>query len=176
MPRTSLSSFHPGFHKNKICLHFHYNLVFLCGTLVHSDSRIPSTRRNKKFVSMEKNSVDYSPLLSPRGDETAIKTTSFLVSATKWTLKTLILVIFVLWTTFIFSLPAKPVNELFSKWNDLNRDTPFGVTGYLIIFPFVFFAFVFFFSLCMWCEFKANCFFLNFLQEAFFWSSLPQFS
>ena len=87
-----------------------------------------------QFVSMEKNSLDYSPLLSPRGDENGSETTaSPLVSATKWTLKTLILVIFVLWTTFIFSLPAKPVNELFSKWNDLNRDTPFGVTGSIFL-------------------------------------------
>ena len=73
---------------------------------------------------MEKNSVDYSPLLSPRGDETAIKTTSFLVSATKWTLKTLILMIFVLWAAFIFFLPAKPVNELFSKWTQIVEETP----------------------------------------------------
>ncbi|KAL5140695.1 Ferric reduction oxidase 6 [Glycine soja] len=83
---------------------------------------------------MEKNSLDYSPLLSPRGDENGSETTaSPLVSATKWTLKTLILMIFVLWAAFIFFLPAKPVNELFSKWNDLNRDTPFGVTGSIFL-------------------------------------------
>ena len=86
-------------------------------------------------------------------------TASPLVSATKWTLKTLILMIFVLWAAFIFFLPAKPVNELFSKWNDLNRDTPFGVTGYLIIFPFVFFAFsnsIFFISYRSWGMLRTN--------------------
>lgn len=113
-----------------------------------------------QFVSMEKNSLDYSPLLSPRGDENGSETTaSPLVSATKWTLKTLILMIFVLWAAFIFFLPAKPVNELFSKWNDLNRDTPFGVTGYLIIFPFVFFAFVFFFHFVCGVSSKLTVFF-----------------
>jgi len=79
---------------------------------------------------MEKNNFDYSPLLSPRGDETASKTlSSSLVSATKWTLKFFISVIFVLWTAFIFFQPAKPVNTLFSKWYELSRNTPFGITG-----------------------------------------------
>lgn len=54
-------------------------------------------------MSMEKNNFDYSPLLSPRGDETASKTlSSSLVSATKWTLKFFISVIFVLWTALFF--------------------------------------------------------------------------
>lgn len=79
---------------------------------------------------MEKNNVDYSPLLSPRGDESASKTlSSSLVSATKWTLKFFICVIFVLWTAFIFFQPAKPVKNLFSAWNELNRNSPFGITG-----------------------------------------------
>jgi len=79
---------------------------------------------------MEKNNVDYSPLLSPRGDETASKTeSSSLVSATKWTLRFFICVIFVLWTAFIFFQPAKPVRNLFTQWNHLTRNTPFGTTG-----------------------------------------------
>ncbi|KAL2341483.1 hypothetical protein Fmac_009423 [Flemingia macrophylla] len=82
---------------------------------------------------MEKNSVDPSPLLSPLGDETATKASFCLVSATKWTLKTLICVIFVAWVTFIFLLPAQPVNELFSKWISLSSETPFGVTGSIFV-------------------------------------------
>ncbi|XP_027932369.1 ferric reduction oxidase 7, chloroplastic-like [Vigna unguiculata] len=83
---------------------------------------------------MEKNNFDYSPLLSPRGDETASKTlSSSLVSATKWTLKFFISVIFVLWTAFIFFQPAKPVNTLFSKWYELSRNTPFGITGSIFL-------------------------------------------
>ncbi|CAJ1962819.1 unnamed protein product [Sphenostylis stenocarpa] len=83
---------------------------------------------------MEKNTVDFSPLLTPRGDENASKTaSSSLVSATKWTLKSLICVIFVLWTTFIFFQPAKPVKGLFSKWTNLNRDSLLGFTGSIFV-------------------------------------------
>ncbi|RDX94887.1 Ferric reduction oxidase 7, chloroplastic [Mucuna pruriens] len=82
---------------------------------------------------MEKKSVDYNtPLLSPRGDETASRTTS-LVLAAKWSLKYLICVIFIAWVAFIFLLPASPVNELFSKWINLNRHTPFGITGSIFL-------------------------------------------
>lgn len=97
-------------------------------------------------MSMEKNNVDYSPLLSPRGDETASKTvSSSLVSATKWTLKFFICVIFVLWTAFIFFQPAKPVKNMFSKWNEFSRNTPFGVTGSIFVVftaPFLIIAFL----------------------------------
>lgn len=85
---------------------------------------------------MEKNSVDYSPLLSHHGDENGgyvRKLSSFVVSVTKWTLKTLIWVIFFLWAAFIFLLPSEPVKELFSKWLVFSRGTSFGVTGYYYI-------------------------------------------
>ncbi|KAK7331215.1 hypothetical protein VNO77_25433 [Canavalia gladiata] len=80
------------------------------------------------FLSMEKNSVDYSPLLSPRVDEAA-KKTFCLVSATKWTLKSLISVIFIAWAAFIFVFPAELVHGLYSKWINLSKGTPFGITG-----------------------------------------------
>jgi len=31
--------------------------------------------------------------------------------------------------SFIFFQPAKPVHNLFSKWYELSRNTPFGITG-----------------------------------------------
>ncbi|KAK7331216.1 hypothetical protein VNO77_25434 [Canavalia gladiata] len=77
---------------------------------------------------MEKNSVDYSPLLSPRVEEAA-KKTFCLVSATKWTLKSLICVIFIAWAAFIFVFPAELVHGLYSKWINLSEGTPFGITG-----------------------------------------------
>ncbi|XP_027339718.1 ferric reduction oxidase 7, chloroplastic-like isoform X2 [Abrus precatorius] len=77
---------------------------------------------------MEKNSVDYSPLLSPREVETTRKPSSF-VSATKWTLKSLICVIFIAWAAFIFLFPSEPGHELFSKWIDLTSGTCLGITG-----------------------------------------------
>ncbi|XP_004486416.1 ferric reduction oxidase 7, chloroplastic-like [Cicer arietinum] len=85
---------------------------------------------------MEKNSVDYSPLLSHHGDENGgyvRKLSSFVVSVTKWTLKTLIWVIFFLWAAFIFLLPSEPVKELFSKWLVFSRGTSFGVTGSILL-------------------------------------------
>lgn len=82
---------------------------------------------------MEKNSVDYSPLLSKKGDETDgyVKKNSpnFVVSATKWTLRTLISIIFIIWAAFIFLLPSESVHGLFTKWLNFSSGTSFGITG-----------------------------------------------
>jgi len=82
---------------------------------------------------MEKNSVDYSPLLSKKGDETDdyVKKISpnFFVSATKWTLRTLISIIFIIWAAFIFLLPSESVHGLFSKWLNFSGESSFGITG-----------------------------------------------
>lgn len=89
---------------------------------------------------MEKSSVDYTPLLASHAEEVQSNTTTSLVLVTKWTIKYLICVIFISWIAFIFLIPAKPVNDLFSKWNSLTSGTPFGITGYL--------SSIFFFLLC----------------------------
>ncbi|XP_045804561.1 ferric reduction oxidase 7, chloroplastic-like isoform X3 [Trifolium pratense] len=85
---------------------------------------------------MEKNSVDYSPLLSKQGDENGGyvgRFSPFVVSATKWTLRTLISLIFILWAAFIFLLPSVPVNGLFSKWLNFSSGSSFGVTGSILL-------------------------------------------
>ncbi|AES64681.1 putative ferric-chelate reductase (NADH) [Medicago truncatula] len=86
---------------------------------------------------MEKNSVDYSPLLSKQGDETDgyVKKISpnFVVSATKWTLRTLISIIFIIWAAFIFLLPSESVHGLFSKWLNFSSETSFGITGSILL-------------------------------------------
>ncbi|CAJ1962826.1 unnamed protein product [Sphenostylis stenocarpa] len=56
---------------------------------------------------MEKNTVDYSPLVTPRGDENASKTAS--------------------------SSLVSPVKGLFSKWTNLNRDSLLGFTGSIFV-------------------------------------------
>lgn len=100
------------------------------------------------LCSMEKNSVDYSPLLSLGGDETNgyAGKASPLVSATKWTLKSLIWFIFLVWAAFIFLLPSEPVHDLFSKWLNFSSGSPFGVTGFLSLLLVS--CFLFFSSLC----------------------------
>lgn len=113
---------------------------------------------------MEKNSIDYSPLLSHQGDEIAgkVKASSPLVSATRWTLKSLICLIFTAWAALIFLIPSEPGHALFSKLITFTQNTPFGVTGYLL---FLFLGFLFFFlTVTEWSEFKANLFCI--LQEA----------
>jgi ABC-type transport system involved in cytochrome bd biosynthesis fused ATPase/permease subunit len=83
---------------------------------------------------MEKNSVDYSPLLSKQGDENGGyvgKFSPFVASATKWTLRTLISLIFISWAAFIFLLPSVPVHGLFSKWLNFSSGSSFGITGYI---------------------------------------------
>ncbi|XP_061354208.1 ferric reduction oxidase 6-like isoform X2 [Gastrolobium bilobum] len=84
---------------------------------------------------MEKNSVDDSPLLSPRGDETVgyARKTHPIVSATKWTLKFVICVIFIAWATSIFLYPAEPVHDLFSKWINSTSGNPLGITGSIFL-------------------------------------------
>ncbi|XP_058723654.1 ferric reduction oxidase 7, chloroplastic-like [Vicia villosa] len=82
---------------------------------------------------MAKIPLDYSPLLSKHGDETddgyVRKLSPFVVSATKWTLRTLIFIIFVLWAAFNFLLPSEPVHELFTKWILFSQGSSFGITG-----------------------------------------------
>ncbi|WJX27420.1 ferric-chelate reductase (NADH) [Trifolium repens] len=85
---------------------------------------------------MEKNSVDYSPLLSKQGDENGGyvgKFSPFVVSATKWTLRTLISLIFISWAAFIFLLPSVPVHGLFSKWLNFSSGSSFGITGSILL-------------------------------------------
>ncbi|CAI8590458.1 unnamed protein product [Vicia faba] len=87
---------------------------------------------------MAKNSLDYnSPLLSKQADETDYgcvrKMSPFVLSATKWTLRTLIFIIFVLWAAFIFLLPSEPVHKLFVNWLIFSRGTSFGVTGSILM-------------------------------------------
>lgn len=102
---------------------------------------------------MAKNSLDYSPLLSKQGDETDYgyvrKISPFVVSVTKWTLRTLIFIIFVSWAAFIFLSPSERVYELFTKWLIFSRGTSFGITGF-----YLFFFFGVFFTMLL--EFKAN--------------------
>jgi len=89
---------------------------------------------------MEKNSVDYSPLLSKQGDETDdyVKKNSpnFVVSATKWTLRTLISIIFIIWAALIFLLPSESVHGLFLKWISFSIRSSFGITGNTYFFLF----------------------------------------
>ncbi|OIV91892.1 hypothetical protein TanjilG_17884 [Lupinus angustifolius] len=83
---------------------------------------------------MEKHSVDNSPLLSTRVDETdyTMKTSS-IVSVTKWTLKYLICVIFIAWTALIFVFPLESVGNLVNKWINATSETLFGITGSLFL-------------------------------------------
>ncbi|GAU44617.1 hypothetical protein TSUD_378950 [Trifolium subterraneum] len=96
---------------------------------------------------MEKNSVDYSPLLSKQDDENGgyvRKNSPFVVSATKWTLRTLISLIFILWAAFIFLLPSEPVHGLFTKWLNFSMGSSYGVTefiGIVIFLAYVIWAF-----------------------------------
>ncbi|CAJ1962836.1 unnamed protein product [Sphenostylis stenocarpa] len=62
---------------------------------------------------MEKNTVDYSPLLTPRGDENASKTAS----------------------------SSLPVKGLFSKWTNLNRDSQFKANSVLCFARSIFVVF-----------------------------------
>ncbi|KAE9591564.1 hypothetical protein Lal_00039004 [Lupinus albus] len=83
---------------------------------------------------MEKHSVDNSSLLSASVDETdyTMKTSS-IVSVTKWTLKYVICVIFIAWTTLIFVFPLESVGNLVNKWINATSGTLFGITGSLFL-------------------------------------------
>ncbi|KAI9126546.1 hypothetical protein K1719_002142 [Acacia pycnantha] len=83
---------------------------------------------------MDHNHSVHAPLLSPTavGNGDTNKTSVFL-SATKWTLKSLIWVIFITWVALIFLLPAEFFNHLFEKWIRATRGTPFGITGSIFL-------------------------------------------
>ncbi|KAK7246071.1 hypothetical protein RIF29_40929 [Crotalaria pallida] len=87
---------------------------------------------------MEKNSssVDKNPLLSSeRVDDVTDypMKPSPLVSATKWTLKTLIYVIFIAWAAFIFVFPLESVSKLLGTFLNATIGSPFGITGSIFL-------------------------------------------
>lgn len=84
---------------------------------------------------MDTNHSVNTPLLASKAVENGdTKKTSILVSATKWTLKSLIWLIFVAWVALIFLLPAEFFNDLFFRnWIRATQGTPFGITGSIFL-------------------------------------------
>ncbi|KAF7801287.1 ferric reduction oxidase 7, chloroplastic-like [Senna tora] len=83
----------------------------------------------------ENNHSVHSPLLSEdhHQQNDYSKTTSFFVLATKFTLKSLIWVIFILWIALIFMYPSHIGSSLVEKCIDATIGTPFGRTGSMFL-------------------------------------------